>query len=66
MYFIGGLLSVTPTLDENEITKLNIKIGTKIDDIWTVKIPINKLKSLSTIVGVNHIQIDEPINPKKI
>ena len=66
LYFIGVYLSVNPNLNEKEITDLNIKIGAKIDDIWTVKIPINKLRSLSSIAEVRYIQIDEPIKQKKI
>lgn len=63
-YYIGGLLKVKDSINENELYMKGVKIGTKVKDIWTAKIPILKLEELGSIKGINYIQIDHPIKPK--
>jgi len=63
-YYVGGLIKVQDSINENELLMNGVKIGTKVKGIWTAKIPILKLDELKSIKGINYIQIDHPIKPK--
>ena len=63
-YYVGGLLKVQDSINENELLMNGVKIGTKVKGIWTAKIPILKLEELKLIKEINYIQIDHPVKPK--
>jgi subtilisin family serine protease len=60
-YFISALIKVTSTINEAQFHSLNVKIGTKAGNIWTVQIPENKLNNFILLNGIDYIQLDEPI-----
>lgn len=63
-YYVGGLLKVQDSINENELLMNGVKIGTKAGNIWTVRIPIWQLGKLKTVIGIEYIQIDEPVGLK--
>ncbi len=63
-YFIGGIIKVEESFDENELTDLNVKITTKADNLWTVKIPIENVKEVVKLDGIEFIQTDTRIKKK--
>ncbi len=63
-YYISGLLKVQDSINENKLLMNEVKIGTKVEGIWTAKIPILKLEELKLIKEINYIQIDHPVKPK--
>ena len=38
-------------------------IGTKAGNIWTVQVPLDKIKVFTEVAGVSYIQLDEPVFP---
>ena len=60
-YFISALIKVTAAINVAQLQSLNIKIGTKAGNIWTVQIPENKLNDFILLNGIDYIQLDEPI-----
>ena len=63
-YIVHGKIVVELSVKESDLEPLNIKVNTKLDQLWTVVIPITSLKSLGEIKGVNFIEIDVPIYKK--
>lgn len=63
-YYIGGIVRVEEGFDENELTDLDVKITTKADKLWTVKIPIEKVKDVAKLEGLEFIQTDTKITKK--
>ena len=59
--FVGGLIKVEQGFNEKILKNMNIKVGTKAGDIWTVQIPLSMIEKLSEIESVKYLQIDEPI-----
>ena len=64
VYYLGGLLKIREGIDEEKLRDMGVKINTKVNEIWTVKIPILQLKKIGNIEEINYIQIDEQVKPK--
>ena len=53
IYFIGGLLKVdTEVIDINILDSYGVKVNSKINNIWTVKVPIDQLEKFTNLNGV--------------
>jgi len=53
MYFIGGLLKIdTELIDIEILNSYGIKVNSKINNIWTVKVPIDQLEKFTDIDGI--------------
>ncbi|MBE2290769.1 MAG: S8 family peptidase [Chitinophagaceae bacterium] len=61
--FISAFIRVNSTVDENAITSLGAHTGTKAGNVWTVQIPVEKVKEFTTIAGITHIDLDMPVGP---
>ncbi len=64
VYVVHGKIVVEPTFKESDLAPLKINVNTKLDQLWTVVIPLTSLKSLGSIKGVNYIEINVPIKKK--
>ena len=63
---VSGVIKVNPSDLPHVETKINAlatTIGTKAGPIWTVQIPIDKVVAFSQILGIDYIQLDEPLMP---
>lgn len=60
--YLSSLIKVNDNADLKKFTDLNIIIGTKAGNIWTVQIPAGKLKTFTEISGIDYIQLDEPVS----
>lgn len=61
--FLSALIKTDVNIDELGIKALGAMVGTKAGDIWTVRIPINKVRAFTLLEGIRYIQLDEPISP---
>lgn len=53
VYFIGGLLKVdTELIDLDILNSYGIKVNSKINNIWTIKVPIDQLEKFTDIHGI--------------
>ncbi|MCG8307530.1 MAG: hypothetical protein MI975_09075 [Cytophagales bacterium] len=48
----------------SELERNNIKINTKIGNIYTSKIPLSKIDVLENIMGVKEIELGRPLEPE--
>ena len=48
---------------KQQLKQLNIIVGTKAGNVWTVQVPLNKIEEFTTVTGVSYIQLDEPVFP---
>ncbi|HRO43132.1 MAG TPA: S8/S53 family peptidase [Flavipsychrobacter sp.] len=61
--YLSAFIKVNATIDEATMRTLGVKTGTKAGNIWTIQIPVAKLRSVSLINGIEYLQLDEPIHP---
>ncbi len=64
VYVVHGNIVVEPTFKESDLERLKINVNTKLDQLWTVVIPLTSLEPLGKIKGINYIEIDVPIRKK--
>lgn len=63
--FIRGIAKVKRgSLSEAKLEQLGVEVTNKIDDIWTLRVPLRSLEALSTIEGITYFEADMPISPK--
>lgn len=63
-YFFGALLKVNQYADMEAFNKLGVAVNTQAGNIWSVKIPIDKLDEVAALASVEYIDISTPITPK--
>jgi minor extracellular serine protease Vpr len=60
--YVGALVKITNAAQaEQYAKKIGAHVGTKAGDVWTLRIPVNQLQTLSAFNGVSYVQIDEPV-----
>jgi minor extracellular serine protease Vpr len=60
-YYLSAILKVNNDIDTKTLSDLNILIGTKAGNIWTVQIPPENIKAFIQLSGIDYIQLDEPV-----
>ncbi len=56
--FVGAKLRINEMYDDDELWAKGIKVGTRINSIVTVRIPLFAYLSLNDIDGIDYIEID--------
>lgn len=59
--YLSALVKVGKGLNTNDFDALNVKIGTKAGNIWTVLIPELNIEAFTMVKGIEYIQLDEPV-----
>lgn len=63
--YISAIIRVADaTLAQNGLDAIGAHVGTKAGNIWTVKVPVEKVSSFIISVGIAYIQLDEPTYPQ--
>jgi len=62
--FIGALVKVGPGIDEKALANLGVKINTRINDIWSLMIPLFSLEKLKDVKGLIYVEADCTIKTK--
>ncbi|MCK5278260.1 MAG: S8 family serine peptidase, partial [Cyclobacteriaceae bacterium] len=60
--YIGALAKVSEKISEEVLKNIGVKIGSKVNDIWSLKIPISSLSMLVEIEGIDYLDIDNKIH----
>lgn len=61
---VGALIKINDAVKAHSgLSGLGINIGTKAGNIWTVKVPKDKLQQFTQLDGISYIQLDEPVKP---
>jgi subtilisin family serine protease len=61
--YLSALIKVSPFMNDALLSALNVKVGTKAGNIWTVQIPENKFNDFIAINDIEYVQLDEAIHP---
>ena len=62
--YLSALIKVANAeLVQQELDDIHAKVGTKAGKVWTVKVPVEALKTFVQLPGIIYIQIDEPVTP---
>lgn len=62
--YVPAIIKVnSPKTAEQELKNINVLVGTKAGDIWTVRVPVNQVTEFVKISSISYIQIDEPVFP---
>ena len=62
--YISALVKVSDaTAAQSGLDALSAHVGTKAGSIWTVKVPIDRVRDFAQVSGISYIQLDEPLRP---
>lgn len=65
IYVVKGSIVVDLGFKDSELEPFNVVVHSKLDQLWTVEIPITSLKDLGTVKGVHFIEIDVPVHKRE-
>jgi len=61
--YVSALIKVGPSVDEDRLQALGVRVGTKAGAIWTVQVPARNVEPFTRVAGIDYIQLDEPLVP---
>jgi len=61
--YLSALIKVGSAISQEKLAALGVRVGTKAGNIWTVRVPAEKIEQFTTLPGIDYIQIDEPAAP---
>ncbi len=61
--YLSALILTNQQFDENSLSALGIKKGTRTGNVICVQIPVESMDQITQLQGVDYIQIDEPAFP---
>ena len=61
--YLSALILTNQQFDENSLSALGIKKGTRTGNVICVQIPVESMEQITQLQGVDYIQIDEPAFP---
>lgn len=59
--FTSALIKVNDEINEEALNELGAHIGTKAGDVWTAKVPIDKVTEFVEFAGISFIEMDQPV-----
>jgi minor extracellular serine protease Vpr len=63
-YFVGVLALVHPNIiNQADLTELNIINNTKLENLWTFRVPLSSFHPFLNMNGLQYIEIGEPVDP---
>ncbi|MDR3365823.1 MAG: hypothetical protein LBO71_02510 [Prevotellaceae bacterium] len=63
-YCVGGFLSVSKHAQPADFAKLGVAVGTRIDSLWTVHVPVQNLPALLSAKGVKTFEMGKKAHAK--
>lgn len=61
--YISAFVKVGDDVDEGTLNSLGVYVGTRAGKVWTVQIPVEKVKAFTQVIGIENIDVDAPIMP---
>ncbi len=62
--YVSALIKVADaTTAQAGLDGIGAKVGTKAGRVWTVKVPVENVRTFTTLAGIYYIQLDEPTQP---
>jgi len=63
-FYIGGLMKVDENFNEEALTDLGGKVGTRNPILYTFRIPIEQFEAMTNLPGISYIQVDQKVKKK--
>jgi len=63
-YYVGALAIVNSTIQESDLSDLDIIVSTKLQDLWTLRIPIAAIDDFMQISGIDFVEISSKTSPE--
>jgi minor extracellular serine protease Vpr len=61
--YLSAIVLVNNSLNEEKLQNLGVLVGTKAGNIWTIRIPQDKMLEFTEIAGIDYMELDKPIRP---
>lgn len=61
--YISAIIQVQDGFNADALQTSGVKVNTKAGDVWTVQVPLQKVKDFTELVGIKYIDMDMPIAP---
>lgn len=61
-YKVRALIMVNSKIDRGELSNLGITINSELDRIWTVDIPLESIRDIADLGGIEYLEIDTPVS----
>ncbi|MBS1638342.1 MAG: S8 family peptidase [Bacteroidetes bacterium] len=58
--YLSSLVKVQPGYNGASLAALGAHVGTKAGDVWTVQVPVQKVKEFTQLNGLYYIDMDQP------
>lgn len=63
-YYIGVLALVDPGgVDEVSLRNMGIRVNTRLDGLYSMRVPLDQFSSLPGVEGVQYIEVGQPVAP---
>ncbi len=59
--YLSAFVKVAHNIDASRLSALGVVVGTKADNIWTVRIPKHNVLSFTQLPGIDYIELDRPV-----
>jgi minor extracellular serine protease Vpr len=63
-YYVGALVKVNSMLSTSDLTSLGVIVSTQLNDLWTLRIPLDKVTELLSVEGIDFIEISSDLAPE--
>ncbi len=61
--YVSAIIKVTHGFNASILNDLGVQVNTKAGNIWTVRVPLNKMSEFTQTSGIKYIDMDQPISP---
>lgn len=63
-YFVGVLALIDQTgLDEVSLRDMGIEVNTRLDALYSMRVPLSQFSALPYVEGINYIEVGKPVAP---
>ena len=61
---VNAIVKVSPHINEKKLSDFGVKTGTKAGKIWTLRIPVNRIKEIIKFSGILAMEMDQAMAPE--
>ena len=61
--YISAFIKVNSAIDQHSLDALDVFVGTRAGNVWTVQIPVEKVQNFIHLSGIDFIDLDAPVFP---
>jgi len=65
IYYASGFLHVSAQTSAGDVEKFGVSVGTQIDSMWTVQVPVQNLELLLKAKGIKTLELGRKVQMKR-